>query len=60
MDETSPLGQAMAKKIWDSRHTLVVGWIVLAVLMAPFAYELATGPNMAKCVPSTLAADDQY
>ncbi len=60
MDETSRLGQAMAKKIWESRRMLVVGWIVLAVLMAPFAYELATGPNMAKCLPGTLAADDQY
>jgi hypothetical protein len=39
--EASKMGQQMAKKIWENRHYLVIGWILLALIMAPFAYELA-------------------
>ena len=41
--EASKMGQQMAKKIWENRHYLVIGWVLLALIMAPFAYELAAG-----------------
>ena len=39
--QASKMGQQMAKNIWENRHYLVIGWILLALIMAPFAWELA-------------------
>lgn len=60
--EASKMGQQMAKKIWENRHYLVIGWILLALIMAPFAYELVINAlplpkNPPPGTPSALAED---
>ncbi|CAK9073433.1 unnamed protein product [Durusdinium trenchii] len=60
--QPSPMGQAIAKSIWEWRICLAIGWPLLAVLMAPFAYMMVINAlplpkNPPHGTPSALAEE---
>ncbi|CAJ1360845.1 unnamed protein product [Effrenium voratum] len=38
--EPNKCGQAIAAKVWEWRYFLVIAWPLMALIMAPFAYQL--------------------